>query len=324
MGIWESLKKGNTSSLMAASGNLVLAVAKGAAAAVSGSSAMYASAMHSVADTVNQGFVFAGSVLAEKKPTPRFPSGFGRVINMFVMVAVIVVTIMAVETIEKGWEIIQHPKVSSDIWLNAGLLFASIVIDGLILVKAMKEIVKESDQQKAPGSLVKKALGNLKLASPPTRLVFYEDCVATLGAFLALLAVVLAPMTGIYALEGVAAILIACLLLFIAFKLGYENMIGLIGVAAPKTVEDRVANIIFADREVVDINKMRILQEGRSYHVEAYIELRKGLSLADADDIKFRIQSSLTADKDITDATLGILEDNDVRNWRAEEVHIEN
>lgn len=324
MGIWESLKKGNTSSLMAASGNLVLAVAKGAAAAVSGSSAMYASAMHSVADTVNQGFVFAGSVLAEKKPTPRFPSGFGRVINMFVMVAVIVVTIMAVETIEKGWEIIQHPKVSSDIWLNASLLVASIVIDGLILVKAMKEIVKESDQQKAPGSLVKKALGNLKLASPPTRLVFYEDCVATLGAFLALLAVVLAPMTGIYALEGVAAILIACLLLFIAFKLGYENMIGLIGVAAPKTVEDRVASIIFADPEVVDINKMRILQEGRSYHVEAYIELRKGLSLADADDIKFRIQSSLIADKDITDATLGILEDNDVRNWRAEEVHIEN
>ena len=316
--MWETLKRGNMSSLMAASGNLVLAVAKGVAASISGSSAMYASAMHSVADTVNQGFVFAGSVLAEKRPTPRFPSGFGRVINMFVMVAVIVVTVMAAETIEKGWHIIQHPTVSSDVWLNAVLLFASIVIDGLILIKAMKEIVKESGQEDAPGSLLGREFRNLNLAAPPTRLVFYEDCVATLGALLALIAVVLAPLTGIYALEGVAAILIAYLLLIIAFKLGYENMIGLIGVAAPKAVEDRVAAIIFADPEVVDINKMRILQEGRSYHVEAYVELRKGLTLADADDIKFRIENALTADPDITDATLGILEDNDVRNWRAE------
>jgi divalent metal cation (Fe/Co/Zn/Cd) transporter len=179
----------------------------------------------------------------------------------------------------------------------------------------MKEIVKESGAKEQPGSTVTKALRNLRLAAPPTRLVFYEDCVATLGAFLAFLSVVLAPLTGMYELEGVAAILIALLLLLIAFRLGYDNMIGLIGVAAPKVVEDRVAEIIFSDPDVVDINKMRILQEGRYYHVEAYIELRKGMTLADADDVKFRVQHNLMLDKDISDATLGILEDNDVRNW---------
>lgn len=318
--MWELMKKGNTSSLTAALGNTVLAVTKGVAAAMTGSSAMYASAMHSVADSVNQGFVYTGSVLAEKAPNPRFPTGFGRVINMFVMVAVLVVTIMAVETLEKGYESILHPKVSHDIWLNAGLLLFSILVDGAILIKAMKEIVKEAGLEAAPGSMVSKAVGNLRLATPPTRLVFYEDCVATLGALLALLAVVLAPITGVYELEGVAAMLIACLLLVIAFKLGYENMVGLIGVAAPKSVEDRVATIILTDPDVVDINKMRILQEGRYYHVEAYIELRKGLTLADADDIKFRVQAKLTNDKDIADATLGILEDNDVRDWRPEPV----
>lgn len=318
--MWDILKKGNTSSLVAASGNAVLAVIKGVAAAGTGSSAMYASAMHSVADTVNQGFVFAGSVLAEKAPTKRFPTGFGRVINMFVMIAVLVVTIMAVETLEKGYAIILNPKESSDVWLNAAVLLVSILIDGFILIKAMKEIVRETGQVSAPGGLVKKAVRNLHLAAPPTRLVFYEDCVATLGAFLALLAVLLAPLTGWYELEGVAAILIACLLLLIAFRLGYDNMMGLIGVAAPKAVEDRVASIIFANPEVVDINKMRILQEGRYYHVEAYIELRAGLTLADADDIKFRIQFQLMSDPDITDATLGILEDNGVRDWEPEPV----
>jgi divalent metal cation (Fe/Co/Zn/Cd) transporter len=70
--IWKWIKKGNTSSATAAVGNAGLALVKGAAAFMSGSGAMFASAMHSVA--VNQGFVFVGSVLAEKKPTPRFPT----------------------------------------------------------------------------------------------------------------------------------------------------------------------------------------------------------------------------------------------------------
>lgn len=320
--MFELLKRGNTSSLIAATGNAVLALIKGLAAAYSGSSAMYASAMHSVADAVNQGFVYGGSVLAEKKPTKRFPTGFGRVINVFVMVAVIVVTIMAVETIEKGWEIIHHPKVSGEIWLNASLLVLSILVDGFILIKAMKEIVHEARIEQEPGALPVKAVKNLRLASPPTRLVFYEDCVATLGAFLALVAVVLAPLTGFYALEGYAAIAIACLLLLVAFRVGYDNMVGLIGVAAPKVVEDKVAAIILSDPDAVDINKMRILQEGRYYHVEAYVELRKGMSLADADDVKLRIQYKLTADPDIGDATIGILEDNDVKDWNPEEAHV--
>jgi divalent metal cation (Fe/Co/Zn/Cd) transporter len=72
--IWKWIKKGNTSSATAAVGNAGLALVKGAAAFMSGSGAMFASAMHSVADAVNQGFVFVGSVLAEKKPTPRFPT----------------------------------------------------------------------------------------------------------------------------------------------------------------------------------------------------------------------------------------------------------
>jgi divalent metal cation (Fe/Co/Zn/Cd) transporter len=60
---------------------------------------------------------------------------------------------------------------------------------------------------------------------------------------------------------------------------------------------------------------MRVMQEGRYYHIDGLIELKKGMSLADADDIKFRIRDKLLSDPDITDVTLGILEDNGVKNW---------
>lgn len=110
MGLIDKLKKGNTSSGFAAIGNTFLAVIKGIAAMVSGSGTMFASTMHSLADAVNQGFVYFGSVLAELPATKRFPTGFGRVINIFCMVAVVVVTIMAYETIMEGWHLLQHPQ----------------------------------------------------------------------------------------------------------------------------------------------------------------------------------------------------------------------
>ncbi|MCH1627650.1 cation diffusion facilitator family transporter [Ferdinandcohnia quinoae] len=310
------LKKGNKSSAIAAIGNTILAVIKGVAAAISGSGTMFATTLHSIADATNQAFVFLGSALSEKAPTKRFPTGFGRVVNLFVLIAVIVISIMSYETIIKGWELITHPKASTNIWLNIIILVIAVIVDGFVLVKAAKEIASETRSTATGMSILTSAFKNVRLAAPPTRLVFYEDIIATLGALLALISIVVAYFTGLYYLDGVGTILIGILLIGIAIKIGYENTIGLIGVAAPKVVEDRIASIILADPDVVDINKMRILQEGRRYHIESYIELKEGLSLAVADDIKYRVRDSLLTDPDVGDVTLGILETDGKTDWK--------
>lgn len=316
------LKKGNTSSAAAAIGNTGVAIVKGIAAVTTGSGAMFASTMHSIADAVNQAFVFAGSVLAEKKPTRRFPTGFGRVINLFCMVAVIVVTVMAYETMLEGFHLLKHPSAESHgFWFNLIVLLLSIAVDGFVLIKAMKEIVHESRAEAKGLAIIPQAFKNVGRAAPPTRLVFYEDLVATTGAILALLAVVVTSLTSFHLLDGVSTILIGLLMVGVAFKVGYDNMVGLIGVSAPRDVEDKVAQIIFSNSYVTDIYQMRILQEGRYYHVEGLIELRPGLTLADADDIKFKIRDRLLLDADIADVTIGIIEDNGVKNWNPEPVN---
>ncbi|MDI4643603.1 cation diffusion facilitator family transporter [Cohnella hashimotonis] len=316
------LKKGNTSSATAAIGNTGVAIVKGIAAVTTGSGAMFASTMHSIADAVNQAFVFAGSVLAEKKPTRRFPTGFGRVINLFCMVAVIVVTVMAYETILEGFHLLAHPSAESHgFWFNLIVLLLSVAVDGFVLIKAMKEIVHESRTEAKGLAIVPQAFKNVGRAAPPTRLVFYEDLVATTGALLALLAVVVTSLTSFALLDGISTILIGLLMVGVAFKVGYDNMVGLIGVSAPRDVEDKVAQIIFSNSYVTDIYQMRILQEGRYYHVEGLIELRPGLTLADADDIKFKIRDRLLLDSDIADVTIGIIEDNGVKNWNPEPVN---
>lgn len=310
------LKKGNKSSFFAMVGNGILAIAKGIAYFISGSGAMFASAMHSLADAVNQGFVFIGSVLSEKQPTEKFPTGFGRVINLFCMVAVIVVSIMAYETIREGIHLLKHPALVKGIWLNVFVLLLNILIDGAILYKVMKEIGQEARDESTGLGILSGAFKNVKRASPPTRLVFYEDLVAVSGAILALIAVLVSYFSDYQLLDGIVTIVIGFLMVGVAFRVGYDNMVGLIGVAAPKEVEDRIASAIFEHEAVIDIFKLRITQEGRYYHVESYLELKRGLPLSEADDIKFAIQDKLMSDPDIADVTLGIIEDDGIQEWK--------
>ncbi len=317
---FEWVKKGNISSLAATLGNIALTLVKGTAAFLSGSGAMLAEALHTLADTVNQGFVFVGSVLAERQPTRRFPTGFGRLINVFCMFAVIIVTVMAYETIWHGIELVQRPAAMHNFWLSIGVLTLSILVDGYVLRKAMHEITRETHSETAGLSVISSAFANVGRAAPPTRLVFYEDLVATSGAFLAILAIILTELTPFKALDGIAAIIIGFMMLGAAFKVGYDNMVGLIGVAAPREVEANVSQIILADPDVTDINKIRIIQEGKHYHVESYVELKPGLTLAEAAQIKYRIRDNLLATGEVSDVTLGLIEDNGVTDWAPEQV----
>lgn len=308
------IRKGNLSSGLAALGNLVVAVVKMIVAIVSGNGTMFATAMHSFADTINQLFVFIGSILSEKAPTERYPKGFGRLINIFCMIAVIVVTVMAYETIKTGWILFLEPKESSNFLLNIIVLAFAFFIDGFILHKIMKEIAIEAKVEQR-GNLLLDAFTYAKRATPATKLVFYEDIVATLGAILAIIGIVLSQFFGVLKADGIISIVIGLLMLFVVFRVGYDNMAGLIGVAAPAEVEQQIAQVILTDSCVVDINKMRVLQEGRAYHVDAIVELRKGLSLAEADDVLFSLRDELFKSTNVTDVDLGIIEDDGRTNW---------
>lgn len=313
----ELVKKGNLASGLATLGNLLVAIVKMLVAVISGNGTMFATAMHSFADTVNQLFVFVGSVLSEMPPSKRFPKGFGRLINIFCMVAVIVVTLMAYETIKTGWALFMDPKVSSNFLMNIIVLAFAFVIDGVILLKTMKEIAVEAKIEKR-GNLLLDAFKYAKRATPATKLVFYEDIVATLGAVLAISGIVLSQFFGFLKADGLISMMIGILMFFVVFRVGYDNMVGLIGVAAPAEVEKKIAELILADSCVVDINKLRVMQEGRAYHVDATVELRKGLSLAEADDVVFSLTDKLLQSSNITDVDHGIVEDDDQINWSPE------
>src|SRR3546814_11954663 len=74
-----SAKANSTRTIIFALGaNFAIFLAKGVAALLSGSGAMLAEAIHSLADTGNQGLLLLGMRRAKRPPSPDFPLGYGK------------------------------------------------------------------------------------------------------------------------------------------------------------------------------------------------------------------------------------------------------
>lgn len=224
------IKKGNKSSALAMMGNTLIAVTEFIAGAISGSGAMYAAAMHSLGDAVNQGFIFIGSVFSNKKPSKRFPNGFERLNHIFSIIAALVVLTMAYETIREGAHLIKHPvEPGRGLLLNVFILILNLVIDGAVLIKAMKEINQDAGVTIKGLNIFLESFKNVGSATPPTRFVFYEDLVSVTSALLALIAVVITSITNLHILDGVFTVVIGLLMIGVSFRVAYDNIVELFG-----------------------------------------------------------------------------------------------
>src|SRR5699024_7794020 len=108
-------------------------------------------------------------------------------------------------------------------------------IDGFILFKTMREIAKQAEIDEQ-GNLLLDAFKHAKRAKPATKLVFYEDLVATFGAVLAIIGIVLSQFFGLLRADGIISIIIGLLMLFVVFSFGCEDIVGLVCVASPVEV----------------------------------------------------------------------------------------
>ena len=122
-----------------------------------------------------------GSALSKKAPTDRYPNGFGRLVNLVLLGAVIIVGIMSYETIKEGYHHILHPTESTGT-CHQSFRFGSCshYWRSFVLYKAMKEVLHEAHIEAKGFAIVTKSFSSLKRAKPATKLVFMEDFVATL------------------------------------------------------------------------------------------------------------------------------------------------
>ncbi len=226
----------STRAVVAALGaNLLIALLKFVAAFVTGSVATLAEAVHSVADTGNQGLLLIGDRLGQRGPTEKHP--FGSAVERYFWPFVVAILLFSVGGLFAVYEGVHkltgHAEVSthhaSNLW-NYIVLGASFLLESYSCTVAMRAF---RTQRGTMGFF--EALNHAK--DPTIPVVLLEDLGALLGLTIALTGILLSDVTGWGGWDGLGSLLIGVLLCFVAVFLSRKTHSLLVGESA--TVEER-------------------------------------------------------------------------------------
>lgn len=308
------LKGGNKPSLYAALINTFIAIMKGVAFTFTGNVAMFAETMHSIGDAANQYFVFIGSALSKKAPTKRFPNGFGRLLNLVLLAAVLIVGIMAYETIREGWHQMVHPMEAEGFIISVVVLSIAILLELFVLYKAGKEVLHEAGVKGGALAPLTTSFTHLNRAKPATKLVFLEDLVATSGGILALVAVLIAHYTGFLQIEGAASIAIGLMMFYVVTKIFLDNARGVIGETDEQMV-NHIAHLLSERPSVKDIRELEVVKEGEFLHVETLVEVDPNLTVKEADELQNRLAELILSQPSVDDVVVSLDADDGEKHW---------
>ena len=217
---------GTKAVLAALIANAAIAVAKFVGFLVTGSSAMLAESVHSVADSGNQGLLLLGGKRAKKEADEQHPFGYGRERYFWAFVVALVLFSLGglfslYEGFHKYEEAHDGGELTSPVVAIVILVFA-IIAETFSFRTAIVESRKVKGEQ-SWWHFVRRA------KSPELPVVLLEDLGALVGLLLALVGVVLATITGDLVWDALGTMAIGILLLVIAVFLVIEMKGLLIG-----------------------------------------------------------------------------------------------
>ena len=242
--------------LYALAANFGIFVAKSVAAAVTGSSSMLAEAIHSLADCGNQGLLLVGMRQARRPPSPDHPLGYGNVVYFWAfLVSVLLFTVGGVFSIYEGAHKLSAPAPLAWPGVAVGVLLVAIVLESFSLLGCIREIRKVARGR---------SLWRFFRESRNTELIVVlgEDIAALLGLVFALVAVVLAFVTGNPVFDAAGSIAVGVLLIVVAVLLAVEIKALITGQSAEPAVEGEMRAFLAGRPEVAEIFSLLTLQMG--------------------------------------------------------------
>lgn len=242
--------------LYALAANSGILIAKGAAAAVTGSSAMLAEAIHSAADCGNQVLLLRGMKEAKREPDAKHPFGYGKVVYFWAfLVAVLLFTLGGLFSVYEGWHKLHQAEPMSNAMVAIIVLAVSIVLEAFSLAGCVREIRKVSGG---------KSLWKFFRVSRNSELIIVlgEDIAALAGLALALIAILLALATGNPMFDALGSIAVGVLLIVVAVLLSLEIKALITGESAEAETENAIRAFLAARSEVAEVYNLLTLHMG--------------------------------------------------------------
>lgn len=270
--------------------NLTVAVAKLFAFLVTGSAAMLAECIHSVADSSNQGLLLYGSRAARHPADVSHPFGRGKETYFWsFLVAIMLFFGGGVWAMLHGWEAIFHSEPLGDLTASFVVLGLALVLEGFSFGVAVREFNRHR------GSVsVWRGIRESKDSS--LIVILLEDAAAMLGLIFALGGVTAARITGDSRWDGAASLLIGVMLAVVAVLLAVEIKALLIGEAASRRERAIIGATLREMEEVTGVGRLLTMHLGPNevlVNVEA--SFRESLSASEIAEVVGRVEEAIRA-----------------------------
>ncbi len=259
----------NRAILFALGANLAIAAAKGVAAWFTGSSAMLAETVHSLADCGNQLLLLFGMRQARRPASADSPLGYGKAIYFWsFLVAVMLFTVGGMFSLYEGVHKLRHPELLQRWWWAVGVLVFGILAEAVSMRACLQEVAKVRGDR---------SLWRWFRDSRQAELVviFGEDFAALSGLAFALVAVVATVLTGNPAWDAIGTIAIGVLLVVVAIFVAIEVKDLLIGQSVDPDREREIRRFIEARPEVARVMNLITLQLGNDVMVSVQAQMRE-------------------------------------------------
>ncbi|MCR4297424.1 MAG: cation diffusion facilitator family transporter [Gallionella sp.] len=242
--------------LFALGANALIAVAKGTAAWITGSTAMLAEAVHSIADCGNQGLLLLGLSRSARPPDADYPLGHGRSIYFWsFIVALMLFSMGGMFSIYEGIHKMDGGGPLKDPWIAIAVLAVSLAAESVSLWKGLTQVNGLRGTQSFWRWFRETRRSELLV-------VIGEDIAATVGLSMALLAVGMAMLTGNPVYDALGSLAIGVLLLVVAILVGIEVKALLVGQSADPALQEEIGRFLMAREEITEVLNLITLQNG--------------------------------------------------------------
>ncbi|MCB1559822.1 MAG: cation diffusion facilitator family transporter [Xanthomonadales bacterium] len=236
--------------------NFAIFVAKSVAAVMTGSGAMLAEAVHSLADCGNQVLLLLGVKRSKLPPTPEYPLGRGKEVYFWsFLVAVLLFTVGGAYSLYEGMHKLSHPEALRSPWIAVSVLVFGLIAEGVSMRTCIKEVNKVRGGRSYWQWFRESRKAELVV-------IFGEDLAALLGLAFALVAVVATMVTGNPIFDAIGTLGIGVLLIVIAVFVAIEVKALLIGQSIDADERVQIRELIAAQPEIAEVFNVITLQLG--------------------------------------------------------------
>jgi len=274
--------------LAALIGNLLIAISKFTISFFSGSTAMLAEAVHSMADTGNQLLLLVGLRLSLRPADVLHPFGYSMERYFWaLMVAITMFVVGAVVSFWHGVNKILHPHGLEHVGWIYLVLGLSAAFESYPLYLAYKTL-RASDPEAGLVTVFRRS------KRPALIVVFMEDSAALVGILLAFVGVLAAHLTGMSVFDGAASVCIGILLALVAFSVAYEMKSLLVGESVSEENYKRITAATERVEGVEKVHKLLTMHLGPDdVLVNLNVEFSDGLETGEIEELVDEIEAKI-------------------------------